>query len=110
MSLASEIWNWQEGDRVYSRFTTNVGRERLVGVELVSLAVEHARLGGEKLATLHCRIKIAHQRQFRVGCSEEVPIKRTYILQLYSVQTRNLLFQGDHCARIPSEIFVVMLA
>jgi hypothetical protein len=30
MSLASEIWNWQEGERVYSRLTTNVGRERLL--------------------------------------------------------------------------------
>jgi hypothetical protein len=30
MSLASEIWNWQEGNRVYSRLTTNVGREKLI--------------------------------------------------------------------------------
>ena len=30
MSLASEIWNWQEGDRVYSRLTTNVGRKKLI--------------------------------------------------------------------------------
>jgi hypothetical protein len=30
MTLASVIWNWQEGDRVYSRLTTNVGRERLI--------------------------------------------------------------------------------
>jgi len=30
MSLASVIWNWQEGDRVYSRLTTNVGREKLL--------------------------------------------------------------------------------
>jgi hypothetical protein len=30
MSLASVIWNWQEGDRVYSRLTTNVGRKRLI--------------------------------------------------------------------------------
>ena len=30
MNLASVIWNWQEGDRVYSRLTTNVGRERLL--------------------------------------------------------------------------------
>jgi hypothetical protein len=30
MSLASEIWNWQDGDRVSSRLTTNIGRERLI--------------------------------------------------------------------------------
>ena len=30
MNLASVIWNWQEGERVYSRLTTNVGRERLL--------------------------------------------------------------------------------
>lgn len=30
MSLASEIWNWQEGNRVYSRVTTNVRREKLI--------------------------------------------------------------------------------
>lgn len=30
MNLASVIWNWQEGDRVYSRLTTNVGRKRLI--------------------------------------------------------------------------------
>ena len=30
MSLASVIWNWQEGDRVYSRLTTNVGRKRFL--------------------------------------------------------------------------------
>ena len=30
MSLASVILNWQEGDRVYSRLTTNVGREKLI--------------------------------------------------------------------------------
>ena len=30
MSLASVIWNWQEGDRVFSRLTTNVGREKLI--------------------------------------------------------------------------------
>ena len=30
MSLASVIWNWQEGDRVYSRLTTNVGRKKLI--------------------------------------------------------------------------------
>ena len=30
MSLASEIWNWQEGDRLYSRLTTNVRREKLI--------------------------------------------------------------------------------
>jgi hypothetical protein len=30
MNLASEIWNWQEGERLYSRLTTNVRRERLL--------------------------------------------------------------------------------
>lgn len=30
MSLASVIWTWQEGDRVYSRLTTNVGRKALI--------------------------------------------------------------------------------
>lgn len=30
MSLASVILNWQEGDRVYSRLTTNVGRKKLI--------------------------------------------------------------------------------
>lgn len=30
MSLASVIWNWQEGERLYSRLTTNVGREKLI--------------------------------------------------------------------------------
>ena len=30
MSLASVNWNWQEGDRVYSRLTTNVGRKRFL--------------------------------------------------------------------------------
>ncbi len=30
MSLASVIWNWQEGDRVYSRLTTNVARRKLM--------------------------------------------------------------------------------
>ena len=30
MNLASVIWNWQEGERVYSRLTTNVGRDKLL--------------------------------------------------------------------------------
>ncbi len=30
MNLASEIWTWHEGDRLYSRLTTNVRRERLL--------------------------------------------------------------------------------
>ena len=30
MSLASVILNWQEGDRVYSRLTTNVGRKKMI--------------------------------------------------------------------------------
>lgn len=30
MTLTSEIWNWEEGGRVYSRFTTNVGRQRFL--------------------------------------------------------------------------------
>jgi hypothetical protein len=30
MSLVSVIWNWQEGDRLYSRLTTNVGRKRFL--------------------------------------------------------------------------------
>jgi hypothetical protein len=30
MSLASVIWNWQEGARLYSRLTTNVGRKRFL--------------------------------------------------------------------------------
>lgn len=30
MSMASVILNWQEGNRVYSRFTTNVGRKKLL--------------------------------------------------------------------------------
>jgi hypothetical protein len=30
MMLVGMIWNWQEGDRVYSRLTTNVGRKRFL--------------------------------------------------------------------------------
>ena len=30
MTLASEIWNWQQGNQIYSRLTTNIGRERLI--------------------------------------------------------------------------------
>lgn len=30
MNLASVIWNWQQGDRVYTRLTTNVARKKLI--------------------------------------------------------------------------------
>lgn len=30
MSIVSEIWTWQEGTRVYSRFTTNVASHRFL--------------------------------------------------------------------------------
>ena len=30
MSIASEIWTWQEGDRIYSRLTTNVCANRFL--------------------------------------------------------------------------------
>lgn len=30
MSIVSEIWTWQEGDRIYSRLTTNVCAKRLL--------------------------------------------------------------------------------
>ena len=50
MSLASEILNWQEGDRVYSRLTTNVGRKkfhaRLLALGLLDSAESiHAYFG-----------------------------------------------------------------
>lgn len=56
MSLASVIWNWQEGDRVYSRLTTNVGREKLLArfralrlldsIESIHAYFEDRALGG----------------------------------------------------------------
>ncbi len=30
MSIVSEIWAWQEGDRIYSRLTTNVCSKRML--------------------------------------------------------------------------------
>lgn len=30
MSIVSEIWTWQEGDRIYSRLTTNVCVKRML--------------------------------------------------------------------------------
>ena len=30
MSIVSEIWTWQEGARIYSRLTTNVGAKRFM--------------------------------------------------------------------------------
>lgn len=50
MTLASEIWTWHQGDRVYSRITTNVGRDRLIArlgaVELLALVETiHAYFG-----------------------------------------------------------------
>ena len=30
MSIVSEIWTWQEGDRIYSRLTTNVCAKRFM--------------------------------------------------------------------------------
>ena len=30
MSIVSEIWTWQEGERIYSRLTTNVSAKRLL--------------------------------------------------------------------------------
>ena len=30
MSIVSEIWTWQEGDRLYSRLTTNVNAKRFL--------------------------------------------------------------------------------
>jgi len=30
MNLASEIWTWQQGDRIYSRLTTNVSAKRFI--------------------------------------------------------------------------------
>ena len=30
MSIVSEIWTWQEGERIYSRLTTNVSAKRFL--------------------------------------------------------------------------------
>ncbi|MBI1831472.1 MAG: hypothetical protein HYR84_08485 [Planctomycetes bacterium] len=30
MSFVSEIWTWQEGERIYSRLTTNVSAKRFL--------------------------------------------------------------------------------
>lgn len=50
MSIVSEIWTWQEGERIYSRLTTNVCAKRLLarltalGI-LESVETIHAYLG-----------------------------------------------------------------
>ena len=38
MSLVSEIWTWQEGNRLYSRMTTNVTTHRFIA-RLVALRI-----------------------------------------------------------------------
>lgn len=30
MNIVSEIWTWQEGDRIYSRLTTNICAKKLL--------------------------------------------------------------------------------
>ena len=50
MNIVSEIWTWQEGDRIYSRLTTNVCTKkmlaRLIAVGLLDqVETVHAYFG-----------------------------------------------------------------
>ena len=38
MNLVSEVWTWQEGNRLYSQLTTNVSTPRLIA-RLVALQI-----------------------------------------------------------------------
>ena len=69
MSTASVIWNWQDGDRVYSRLTTTVGRTallaRLSAVGMLEMVETiHAYFGDR--AQGGCGYEVTWQAQVRL--------------------------------------------
>ena len=65
MNIVSEIWTWQEGDRIYSRLTTNVCQKRFL-----------ARLTALNLLNLVETIHAYFGDRVDGGCGYEVLWKR----------------------------------